>query len=327
MYSEKEFTMRTIGLAFIILAVLVSGTATAQVAAPRLNPLGISTGQPVNPAVENWRPASTIGAGPIQLDLEFTAPGSPPITASGDGASVQVALVGESIAFAAQSDTFEFEVDPPFGPANFESNATYAALGLRVGEIFSLGVGQQTNEEIEPNRTLSSTLPLGGAVLKLGESFYLGGAIGVDTFELEPLGGTAVEGERNVNRAGIGFYRRNNDGGIHLEAYVETTDVLEVTDAANLPVFVEDSETAGATVEFLFGDFLVGFELFQHNFTRVDGGVAEDKEEENSFVSIGYVPVEGLNIVGTVVSVEETNVLNGEVNKIDGVFLGIGYSF
>lgn len=44
-------------------------------------------------------------------------------------------------------------------------------------------------------------------------------------------------------------------------------------------------------------------------------------------MSLGYVPVEGLNIVLTVVSAEETNLTYNDVVTIEGAFLGIGYSF
>ena len=321
--------MRTLGLTLTAM-LMMAGLVHGQVAAPRLNNLAISAGvirsQPVNPAVMPWDGISLVGLGLLNVDGERTSPGNPAVSLTGDGTALQARLVGESIAFGVESNSIEVE-DSQIPPGTKEFGNTYVALAFKVGDLFSFGLGQQSFEDIDLGETREDTMPFVGGVLKLGESFYLGGTFGAESVEITQTGSPADTGERNVTRFGVSFYRRDNDGGFHLEIYQETTDVLSLKDTTGLEVFVEDSTTTGATFEFLFGNFLIGLETSTHETVQVQPGTVDELEEKITVISLGWVPAEGFNLVGGIRSFEETNATNPNVTSVDTVILGLGWSF
>lgn len=195
-------------------------------------------------------------------------------------------------------------------------------------------MAQQSSEQIETNETTTKTLPMVGGVLKLGESFYIGGTFGTETVERSITNGVGVtitgEAERAVSRLGLGFFSKGKDNGFHLEIYSESTDLLEIFDATgNNKIYVEDSATTGVTLEVQFGSIFFGFEQMTREFTSVDviNSNFEDEEEVDTLISIGFAPMEGFQLVVTSVKTEITNLNNGQIVTLSGIFLGLGLAF
>ena len=323
--------MRKIGFLALILAMFYSGIALAQVAAPKLNPIelngsGIDLTHPVNPAVLPWNGPSSISVGAYDLDLEIVQ-GPITVTGTADGNVIQANMIGETFSFAVESSTLNIEI-PDF---NFtgEFKDTLVSLAGRMGESFALGLAQQSSESSEDTLTLTKTLPMIGGVLKLGESFYLGGTYGTETVE-RTVGVVSGEAERVVSRAGVGFFKKGNESAFHLEYYTESSDLLEIYDSTGTnKIYVEDSATTGLTLEVQFGSIYLGYEQITREFTEVDilASAYEEKEEVGTLISIGYAPMEGLQLLVSSVTTEITIANTGEVITLSGIFVGLGLAF
>lgn len=323
--------MRKTGFLTFILAMLYSGITLAQVAAPKLNPIelngsGIFLIHPVNPAVLPWNGPSSFGGGAYDLDLEIVN-GPVTITGTGDGSVIQANLIGETFSLAFESSTITIEI-PDFNVSS-EFKDTLVSLAGRMGEYFAIGLSQQSSEDDDDGVITVRTLPMIGGVLRLGESFYLGGAYGTQTVE-RTVGVVTGEAERVVTRAGLGIFIKGKDNAFHLELYTESTDLLEIFDeTGNNKIYVEDSATTGLTLEVQFGNIFFGYEQMTREFTEVDvlASVFEDQEEVDTLITIGYAPMEGLQLVVTSINTEITKLTSGEVNTVSGLFVGLAMAF
>ena len=168
--------------------------------------------------------------------------------------------MGENFAAAVEFLSLELDVDsvsllPAGGTREFESNLV--GLAFRIGDLFSLGIGQQVREFTETGSggslTVTETLPMGGATLRLGEVFYIGGTFGSETVEIE-VGTTRFEDERDVIRAGAGVHWRDGEDGFHLEGYLEDKELVEFRDTTGTLQFAQLSDTTGITLEAVFSN-------------------------------------------------------------------------
>ncbi len=323
-----------------------AGAIHAQIAAPRLNPVVIESDAPFNPATLPWSGASRVGAGLIDVEGDVSDVGPPATTTevSGDGATVQGRWVGENFAIAAEA--FNLELD--LLDDTVETDATMVSLALKLGEAISVGIGQQELEETETDKATNAstvftvTLPMAGATLRLAEVLYIGAVIGEQTFE-RSVGGQSIEDDSTVTRVGVAYYWRDGPNGLHLEAYREEQDpTLTPTppgfDNPALPAgTVElESEADGFTVEVLFANILIGFESLTTDFIRVNNFPSIPfvrtvvGEEEETTISVGWAPEEGLAITVAATETEQSQTVNGlpdDASTFDSLFLGAAWLF
>lgn len=325
--------MRKIGFLILIIVLFYSGIALAQVAAPKLNPIelngsGLLLTHPVNPAVLPWNGPSNFAGGAYDLDLEIVQ-GPITVTGTADGSVIQANLIGETFSFAVESSTLTLEFDDASAGGTIEFKDTNVTLGLRVGDSYSFGLGQQSSEQSETNESTTKTLPMVGAVLRMGENFFIGGTYGTETVE-RTVGIITGEAERVVSRVGLGFFSKGKENGFHIEIYQESTDLLEVFDpTGNNKIYVEDSSTTGLTLEVQFGNIFLGFEQITREFITVDiiNSNFDDEEEVDTLITLGFAPMEGLQLVVTSVNTEITNLNTGQIVTLSGIFLGLGIAF
>ena len=141
---------------------------------------GLLLTHPVNPAVLPWKDPSNIGVGAFDMDVEIVN-GPTTVTGTAEGNELQANLIGETFSFAVESATLTLDF-PSMGSA-IEFKDTIVSFGVRMGESYAVGLAQQSAERIDTNETFTQNLPLVGGVLRLGETFYIGGTYGTETVE------------------------------------------------------------------------------------------------------------------------------------------------
>ena len=186
--------MRIIWLSVAALLAL-AGPAAAQIAAPRLNPIAIEV-DTVNPAVLSWDGPSRIGGALGELERD-DLPGPPTPDEEGDVKALKFRWVGENFAFGVDGARVERDIDPdvPFvGGGRRDTDSAVVGVAFQIGEVFSVGIGQQTQEDSQApglllgflvNSTLNSKLPVVGVTLRLAEVLYLGLATGEEDLDID----------------------------------------------------------------------------------------------------------------------------------------------
>ncbi len=297
-----------------------AGAIQAQVAAPRLNPIAIESTAPIfsphpsNPATLPWSGPSRIGGGLLDLEEE-DATGTQ--TLEGDGKMLQARWVGEMFAVNAEVLNSDFEDVPP--PGTFDFDAFLIGAAFQWGEVFSIGVGFESEELSDATVSLQETLPVAGATLRLAEVIYLGVATGEATLE-ESVPTFTEELDRTVTRLGVAYLWREDDRGLHLEIYREERDSEQ---SITLEAFGKDSD--GFTVEVVFSNILIGYESISTestNFAGVDLG-----EDEETIISVGWAPGQGLALVASKSEIESTDAAGIPTDTLDSLFIGVAWLF
>ncbi len=263
----------------------LAGTAAAQVAAPSLTPFSFVN---ENPAVMQWGSPSRVGAA-YTRGQSLTDPAGPDHD-NFSGLAGGLRLVGGRFSLAIEGSQLDSDNKPNNNQAEFQS-ATRGALGVRLGDHVSLGIGQANTQTqvagaTAPTRVTLET-PQYGVSLRLGEWFFLGGALGTDTYKFEDQAASAnnFSGKRNVFKYGVGM---RTAGGVrtHLEYYV--VDRSAFTDST----LTGGRENARSGVlEFNLGGFLLGYATT--HVERDQGQSSTDLDRGD----IGYAPFEGMTIV------------------------------
>lgn len=307
--------MRTLWL--LIAALLAfAGAIHAQVAAPRLNPIAIESLNPSNPATLPWSGPSRIGAAWLDVEREDEPVGGPVfLAAEGDGAMVQARWVGETFAIGAEALTID--LTDPAGTGPSDADFSLVGVAFQVGELFSVGVGQEAEELSDPAGVEKETLPLAGATLRLAEVIYLGVATGEETVE-QSKPGITQEADRTVIRAGVAYHWRDGDRGLHLEVYREEVDGIMT------PFTREEEESDAFTVEIVFANILIGAEFITTDFTDTTG--VFQAEEEQTTLSLGWAPGQGLAIVASLLESERTRA-NGDVETTEVTSIAVAWLF
>ena len=298
-----------------------AGAIHAQVAAPRLNPIAIESSKidstkPSNPATLSWSGPSRVGAGFLDVEREDEPVGGPvTLDAEGDGTLWQARWVGEM--FAVGAEIQQIDLDLPGGGSE-EFDSSLVGVAFQGGEIFSIGIGQETREITVPGASQEETLPFWGATLRLVEVLYLGVATGDATVE-RTVGGITAEADRSVTRFGVAYQWRDGDHGLHLEVYREERDSIST------PTLGEDEEeTDGFTVEIVFANILIGAEFITTDFNDNAGVFQMDQEETT--LSLGWAPGQGLAIVASLVENEETDNI-GNAKTTDTTSIAVAWLF
>ena len=315
--------MRIIGLALIALLTFITA-AQAQIAAPRLNPLSFHPTTASNPAVLSWDGPSRIGGGIGESSVDFTIPGLSTFeAAAGDGSSAQLRWVGETFALGLDRWSLSMEIVPLLGGGDIELESTIVGASFQMNDLFSIGIGQESGISRFDVELETSTLPLMGATLRLGEVFYLGFATGTETIEQEftNVAGSATEEERGMTRIGLAYYSRDGENGLHVEVWRNELDGINTATLTD-----EAEETTGITLEVVFSNILLGYEsITGEELSAVDGSVQE--EQDGSTISLGWVPMEGLSLVVSVTEVEINDLTNGEITVFNIAFAGVAWAF
>lgn len=332
--------MRTAMAVLLALAagmLVAAGAASAQVAAPRLTPVAIESDSPINPAVLSWAHNSILAGAYVDASVEVTpSGGTAQEAASGSGLMLQGRYVGEMFAVGGEAFDVENDVEPAIGGGTQESRSSWVGLSAQFGGVLSLGVGQQRIEQTVSGNTggdnaRETTLPMAGISVRLAEVFYIGAAMGDQTFSFEepnafPPSPASGEAERGVTRLGVGFAMRDGSSGVHLEVYREEVDeIVEPTWSRG------KLESDGLTAEVVFADMLLAVEqLKEDRFRSGSGQVSETREQ--STVSIGWVPLEGLTLVAAIGETEFEDLdpasgSFGQIISIDALAFGLGWGF
>jgi hypothetical protein len=312
--------MRMIVLALAAL-LAAAGVASAQVAAPTLNPVPTVSQGPGNPGVLPWDGPSRIGVS--YGDIKAEQPGAPvnPV-GKGHETAVQVEYVGSTFAAAARAQEIKLDIDPSLGGGTLRASGSFVGIAGQIGGIAAVGVAQEMEKNNDPSQDSVETLPLIGATVRLGGVFYLGAATGQATVQDHVVSPTD-EVKRRVSRMGIGLNWRDKDRGVHLEAYQAQRDAKASTTST---LQARKSEVSGGAVEVLFAKVLVSFEG-QTEKTEDAAGAPKDLNKGRT-ASLGYVPMAGLAVVLSGFSIENSDRTTGTVFvKTKGVTLGAAWLF
>lgn len=323
--------MRTL-LIFMLAVWIYAATATAQIAAPRLDPNTLETFGPLNPATMSFSGSSRVGIGLLDIVFDATTGGVTSTFAEGEGKFLGFGrFVGETFSIGAESITFDITIPDGSGDTA-ESNSTYVGASLVFGDFISIGVGQQDSEFITrvaggiASHTEEESLPLVGVSLKFGEAFYLGLAAGTGTFTdtLVFLGTTTIDGgDRSVTRLGAAYHFRDDDSGLHLELSREAKDGINNTATG---FTVDEKETTTILLEAVFSNILVGVEKISGEATNPSTGVVSTETDGTTF-TLGWVPVEGFSISISVGTEDETDPSTGDVFTTEITFVGASWLF
>ena len=304
--------MRTI-IFFVSALLLLAGASQAQVASPRLNP--VITDSLVNPAAMMWAESSTVGGGYGIVDVEADGGGT---IADGTAIFGQVRIVQDQFAVGAEVFLLDLDIDASLGGGSFTSDEFGVGGAYKLGDALSLGVGLETGEDSDPGFTETSTLITFGASLRIQEVVFLGALVGMDTVEQSSAFGSGEE-TRNVIRLGGGFRKRGEGLDMRFEVYLENA-----ADATGTNVSVDEEEALGLSVEFVFSDILLGVDILNSEFTSPAGGGTS--EEDEIALTVGWVPEEGIAIVGALIDSEETDPV-GDVTTFTVFLVGVAWQF
>ena len=294
--------MRT--LLLLIAALLAfAGAIHAQIAAPRLNPIAIESTitssflspSPFNPAVLPWDGPTRIGGALAGAEVDDRST-TPDPDADGGAIALKLRWVGKIFAFGADVLASELDIDPAVGGGTLDVSQVSIGFAGQFEEVFSVGAGVQGGEVTLPGVSVEAGLPLVGATVRLAEVIYLGLAIGDETFE-DTLANQ--EADRTVTRFGVAYHWRDDDVGLHIEAYRQEIDAITT------PFTEDEEESDGFTLEVVFANILIGFESFTTDFT--DPSTGFQGEAEKTTISVGWSPGQGLALVASATEQEELN--------------------
>ncbi|HEX9841198.1 MAG TPA: hypothetical protein VGC20_00555 [bacterium] len=302
--------MRALAIACAIWALALPAAAWAQVAAPAFNPFTIR--ESGNPAVQQWRPDSFVGAGLADGTLD-----QPTQTADISGKFAQLTLVGERLSFGLSWLSNDLTV--PEGSAQ----QTFAAASVagRLADWLSLGVGLEKGEFDTAAQEDEASLPIAGASVRLGESFYLGAALGKEKRTVTQFGPPAsVDASRSVTRLGLGALWRSDVSALHLEAYREERKDYDFP----LPVGSRDGFRANWLVaEANMRGVLLGVASAKE--TDVSGSNPRDKRVTR--LVVGWAPRAGFTVAYLGIREKTEDSLGAFVEEVKVNAVGLGWSF
>lgn len=286
---------RRAGLRGLLLGIALlgmGGLASAQVAAPALNPYSFVT---ENPAVMQWGTPSRFGASYAQAQ-SVTDPSS--VKDNLDGTGVGGRYVGPRFSAAAEYSRLDSSNIPYHtGGEYFETAA--AALGLRLGDHLALGIGQQNDTQRVPGVPGVSAVrhnhetPQGGLSIRLGEWFFLGGSGGTESYKFEDLSNSLnnMSTSRDVYTYGAGI-RTGGTVLTHFEYYVVDKSSWGNSNATlNSSIAPGRENSRTGLGELNFSGFLIGYSA---THTERDVGIATTDLDR---AEIGWAPPMGLTIV------------------------------
>ncbi len=299
--SNCQMGNRRTGLRGLLLAGLplmgivlmgMGGLASAQVAAPALNPYTFVT---ENPAVMQWGSPSRIGVSYAQAQT-VTDPSS--VTDNFDGMGVGGRYVGPRFSAAADYTRLDSS-NTPFNTGAEYRETAQAALGVRLGDHLALGIGQQNDTQRAPNVPGVSAVrhthetPQGGLSIRMGEWFFLGGSGGTETYKFEDLMDSSnnLNTSRDVYTYGVGI-RTGGTVMTHFEYYVVDKSSWGNSNALlNSSIVPGRENSRTGVIELNWGGALIGYSA---THTERDTGV---DTTDNYRAELGWAPPTGVTVV------------------------------
>lgn len=311
MYMNWKSSIIT-GWLFLGAGLLFTSPLMAQVATPVIDPTAEQS-YSLNPAVLIW-------SAPSRIHLSYFNGRNTPIKPAGgntliEGSVAGLALVGETLALSIEGRKVEEE---RIGP-NLSEVGSNAALSLNLGDWIGLGVGRGRSSTSGNDHRTSD---LYGVSFKLSDSFFLGGAHGIETLRTKSWGDT----ERTRSNVGAGF-RFVATGSIlrleYLRAIAEEANfpALNANPAQKREALSEDQ----VHLEILKGGFLFGFHYRDLRVTHATAGV-----ETSEFAwryKLGWVPMEGFALVAMAETRDWRNETTSSTQSRTRQRLGIAYQF
>jgi hypothetical protein len=307
-------------IALTVTAVLLAaGTASAQVAAPSLNPTPTLRFAPGNPAVLPWDGPSRVGAayGPLEL-----ADSAGVKLADGSHFAVGALWSGPTFTVGAQVVSISADLDPvtspPGGSASID--ALSFAVAAQFAGMYALGLAYEKSDQTDPGNDETETTPLFGATVRLGDVFYIGVAAGTATREdnLSP----PDELKRSVLNYGIAYHWREKDRGLHIEYYHGNRQGV---DDPLIGYNVDEDDTAGFTLEGIVANFLLGYQIQTRDSTDA-AGIAQGSTK-STVITVGYVPAPGWSIVASLLSDESLDTAGVLQDALDVTSVGVALRF
>jgi len=309
----------------VILAalVMIAGTAQAQVAAPSLVPTAPrvldptsvpaeANFTPANPAAMQWGAPSRVGIGTLRSRLTSDAPNTDDLTYQGNYGGAR--LVGESLSLGAEVASIS-EVESTFALDNSSANA---ALAAQFGGWMAFGVGYASNTIEFGNSTDESTTPSGGVSLRLGESFFVGGALGEQSLshsDDDPLS-PDFEASRRVEWYGVGF-RTGGDVLFHAEINVENRRHYEIN----------GRESGGYRVQQGVLELNVWNILLAARAGSVDTKIKGKSPLGYTAADIGWAPLQGLALMLHVERLQDDDTASGYTDTFETTAASVAYQF
>lgn len=300
-----------------------AGAASAQVAAPLLNPMPVArlNAKPAivataqNPALLSWDGPPRVAASYSNVDFDDASTATVNPDATGKVTAVLVRLVGERFAFGAESQ--KVRLDPVGAGSSIELGAQSAGASVQFGDWISVGIGRHVETYKEFGVDQRETLSLAGVGARFGGVYYVA-AVRFNADVKDQI--APAETSRPGTAYGIAFHTRDQEHGVHLEAY--HTERAEVVDPM---LSVDELKTNGYAAEVVWWNLLFG--IVGHDSKRLTT-TGNGSEARQAAVSVGYVPAQGLALVATLSKQEFSDAATGaEDASVEIKSLGLSWMF
>jgi len=296
---------------------VMAGAASAQVAAPLLNPTPILSPSPSNPATASWDMPSRVAAAASRTEFDAPAVASP--FAKGGSVGALAEYVGDRFAFVAAGQRLKVDAEPSVGSGSNTQTSSIVAASVQFDQTYSVALGQEhlrTENTIPPAGTIDETTPLLGATVRLGNALYLGMAGG--TAKFAPGGGPQVD--RGVLRYGIAYAWRDKTGGLHAEVYADQRKA-----GTNGPSVANGQNATGGTLEVRAGSLFAGYE--GRTSKKEDPSGASTGKDVFTTISVGWVQDPGWGMVLSSNTIDVKDASGVTVLKAKQLSLGVSWMF
>lgn len=290
----------------LLLVLLAAPPVWAQVAVPELVPAaprlyGVTTPvfarssvTPPNPAAMQWGAPSRIGGGWLEGDSEDTRPAlgtSDKLRGQFGG----VRWVGETVSLGLEV----LNVDTDYPNSSIEEGGGAAAFAFAPLDNLAIGVSAEASEREEtgaiPDRRLDLSGRALGASWRIGETLFLGGAVGrdyLDVQDLETAGSPTLKTDRGYTMLGIGL---RGGGGMVWHLEYDVIDRRNFRDRFGNSIFRGYTLQQGA-VEVGFWGLLFGYASYRADVERPPA--LGDMDISGFTLDGGILPLPGISIMG-----------------------------
>lgn len=297
----------------------IAGVLHAQVAAPPFNP--IAPPFIFNPATHVWREKSFVGGTYSTIKIDASIPGGFSGTiAEGNSMSAQGMWLQDDIAVGGGWVGTDYELTAEIGGGKISSDAFIIAGAFRLGETYSIGLALVRFEgDLDSEIENSTEISVGGMVM-LGENFSLGGTLGKETVVFIASDGSTGDASQNNILLGVAYRHREGDMRFHAELFMEKRSG---DDNPDFPL--DEDRTSGITGEVLLTDILLGIAYLKTDLTPPSGEAGV--EVVFLFLSGGWVPKEGLAVVGGFRDINFTQKISNVESSTFEIFIGAAWQF
>lgn len=304
--------MKTI-VSALIWSLAIFSCASAQVAAPSLDPGDFAVTTTLNPAVLQWRSKSILAVGKMEgSDEIFDRNGRPVFRADWEGSYLFIRHVDENFAVGAKYFSGSAETNTPTGERETQKGF---GLATRIVEFLTAGVGaSKTNRPSTPVETRG---PVFGISLRFFEVWYFGYST-----RLEVRRSDTNEIARNNRFFGVGYLTQAESFKLHAEIWrAEMPAYLFVSGIA----FGKEDITTGI-VELNFNGFQLGLRVAR--IVGFDQSIQSRGREEDRFaIQAGWVPNAGIAATVRFETGDREETPSGQSRERDRIYVTLAYIF